>query len=311
MVTVTTDMRPIVHKARRLIIAALLGVTIGAAVTPILVAEGALHIGIRLRPDPHEANAIARGSASAWEPARVTAADGVLLDGWLFTPREPNGSGVILLHGIGDTRSGMAAHASFLLHAGFTVLLPDSRGHGSSGGSVVTYGIRESADIHAWAGWFLQKRPIAHQYGLGQSMGAAILLESLPREPRFRAIVADCPFDTFEDVAWYRLQHASGLGRWAAWPVVQVGFLYTRLIYGVDLRQASPADAVRSTTVPILLIHGTDDVNIPPSQSAALHALNPQSTVLWLVPGARHIGSLARNPQEYIRRVTEWFRSHQ
>jgi alpha-beta hydrolase superfamily lysophospholipase len=303
-------MGPIARKARRLLIAAFIGVTIGGAITPILVSESALHISGRPRAEAAEADAIARGSASTWEPARATAADGVLLDGWLFTPRVPNGSGVIVLHGVGDTRRGMAVHAGFLLRAGFTVLMPDCRGHGSSGGSVITYGIRESADVHAWADWLLRERPIAHLYGLAQSMGAAILIESLPREPRFRALVADCPFDSFEDIAYYRLEHASGLGHWAAWPVVQTGFLYARLVYGLNLREASPAAAIRSTTVPILLIHGTDDTNIPPSQSEALHALNPQSTSLWMVPGAHHVAALSANPQEYVRRVTDWSRSH-
>jgi len=311
MVTVILHMRPIPNKARRLPIAALIGVTIGSLVAPILVAEGALHIQSRPQPDPHEADAIARGSASTWEPARTPAADGVVLDAWLFTPHQPNGSGVLVLHGVGDTRSGMAMHARYLLRAGFTVLLPDARGHGSSGGSVISYGIRESADVHTWADWLLQHRPIGHLYGLGQSMGAAILLESLPREPRFRALVADCPFDSFEDVAYYRLEHASKLGRWASWPVVQTGLLYARIVYGLDLRQASPANAIRTTNVPILLIHGTADDHIPPSESETLHALNPRSTTLWLVPGAEHIASVSTNPREYVRRVTEWFTTHE
>jgi pimeloyl-ACP methyl ester carboxylesterase len=304
-------MRPIPNKARRLLIAALIGVTIGSVVTPILVAEGALRMQSRPLPDYHEANTIARGSASTWESARTSAIDGIALDAWLFTPHEPNGSGVIVLHGVGDTRSGMAMHAVYLLRAGFTVLLPDARGHGSSGGSVISYGIRESADVHTWADWFLQHRPIGHLYGLGQSMGAAVLIESLPREPRFRAMVADCPFDSFEDVAYYRLDQASNLGRWASWPVVQTDFLYARIVYGLNLRQASPANAIRNTTVPILLIHGTADTHIPPSESVALHALNPRSTTLWLVPGAEHIASVGTSPQEYVRRVTEWFTTHE
>jgi len=303
-------MRLFPHKWHRLFLAALIGVTIGSIVTPILVTEGALHIAVRPRPEPNQADAIVRDSASAWETARVTASDGVTLDGWLLTPPAPNGSGVILLHGVGDTRGGMAAHASYLLGAGFTVLMPDARGHGTSGGSVISYGIREAQDIHAWADWFLRKRAIAHLYGLGQSMGAAILLQSIQREPRFRAIVADCPFDSFEDVAYYRLERASRLGRWVSWPVVQTGFLYTRLFYKLDLHQASPKDAIRATTVPILLIHGAADVNIPPSESIALHELNPRSTTLWLVPRAQHIASLRVSPQEYVRRVTDWFRSH-
>ena len=303
-------MRLFPHKPHRLFVAALIGVTIGSIVTPILVAEGALHIAVRPRPAPDQADAIVRDSASAWEPARVTASDGVMLDGWLLTPPAANGSGVILLHGVGNTRGGMATHAAYLLRAGFTVLMPDARGHGSSGGRVISYGIRESADLHTWADWFVRKCAITHLYGLGESMGAAILLQALPVESRFRAVVADCPFDSFEDVACYRLEHASRLGRWASWPVVEIGFLYSRVVYGLDLHRASPADAIRTTAVPILLIHGTADVNIPPSESIALHELNPQSTALWLVPGARHVSSLSTSPQEYVRRVTDWFQSH-
>jgi hypothetical protein len=283
---------------------------LAAAAAPILVAEGALHIPFRPNPESAYADSIARGSAAVWETARVSADDGVVLDGWLFTPRDPNGSGVILLHGVGDTRVGMMTHAEYLLRAGFTVLAPDARGHGASGGRVISYGIREAGDVHTWTNWLLQHRPIAHLYGLGESMGAAILLQSLPREPRFRAIVADCPFDSFEDIAYYRLEHASGLNRWASWPVVQVGFLYARAVYGVNLYKASPADAIRDATTPILLIHGTADVNIPPSHSRSLHAINPRATTLWLVPGATHVSSVSKCPEEYVQRVTAWFTSH-
>jgi uncharacterized protein len=299
-----------VRKARRLLFLIAIGVTLGAAIAPIVLTESALHISGRSQPDSDDARAVAVGSASTWEPAHVVAADGVALEGWLFTPHEPNGSGVILLHGVGADRSQMAQHARFLLRAGFTVLTPDFRGHGSSGGTVISYGVREAGDVHAWAGWLMHGRPIEHLYGLGMSMGAAVLIESLPLEPRFRAVVADCPFDTFEDVAYYRLEHDSGLSRWMAWPVVQEGFLYARLIHGNDLYKASPAAAILSTKKPILLIHGAADTNIPPQESERLHALNPESTTLWLVPGAEHIGSLARSPQEYMRRVIDWFQSH-
>src|SRR5580658_1209454 len=93
----TNDMIP---TARRLLILILMGVTIGALLTPMIVTESALRITGRSRPDPLEAGAIARGSASTWEPARIVVPDGTALEGWLFKPRQPNGSGVILLHGV-------------------------------------------------------------------------------------------------------------------------------------------------------------------------------------------------------------------
>ena len=50
------------------------------------------------------------------------------------TPARPNGAAAIVLHGVGDTRLGVLGQARFLLDAGYTVLTPDSRGHGASGG---------------------------------------------------------------------------------------------------------------------------------------------------------------------------------
>ena len=77
--------------------------------------------------------------------------------------------------------------------------------------------------------------------------------------------------------------------------------------YGINLWEASPADAVRAAKVPVLLIHGMEDAKIPPRHSRELHALNPTMTQLWEVPGANHIASLANAPQQYQRKVTTWF----
>jgi hypothetical protein len=299
-----------VRVARRLVIAGSIGIVIAVALVAIFVAEGAVHGWAPRQPDPADAERVARAASASWQSARVTAADGAPLSAWLFTPQSPNGSAVIVLHGVNDTRHGVLYHAQYLLQAGFTVLAPDSRGHGASGGDLLTYGIREASDIHAWADALFRTDRIGRLYGLGESMGAAVLIESLPREPRFRAVVAECPFATFDDMAYYRLEWVSGLGRWASWPVAQTGFLYVRLRYGVDLEQASPAAAIRATQVPILLIHGTRDVNVPPRESRMLHALNPQATSLWLVPGAVHVSAIGACPEEYVRRVVGWFRSH-
>ena len=141
-------------------------------------------------------------------------------------------------------------------------------------------------------------------------MGASILLESLPKEPRFRAVVAECPFATFEEISYDRLRQISGLPRAPLWPVVKLGFLYTRLRYRVDLRQAAPADALRCAHVPVLLIHGTADENIPFRHSQELHDANPAATRLWAVEGAGHVEALSRNPDFYRRAVIDWFDSH-
>lgn len=283
---------------------------VGVVIGSVVAARNALVIWERPAPDPALADELARETNARWEAARVTAEDGAALDGWVLTPAAPNGAGVIVLHGVGDTRRGMLYHARFLLRAGYTVVTPDARGHGSSGGDYITYGVLESRDVRAWAGWLMSRRGIERLYGLGVSMGAAVLIQSLPVERRFRAVVAESPFATFEEIAYDRLGQASGAGRTLLWPVVNIGFLYARARHGADLHRASPVEAARATAVPILLIHGDRDRNIDVRHSRAILAANPRTTRLRVVPGAEHVQALTMAPTEYIRAVEEWFARH-
>jgi hypothetical protein len=276
----------------------------------VAVAHLATHIYRRPAPDAGRAEKSAQAGQASWADAEIPAADAAMLRAWIFTPRTPNGGAVILLHGVNASRTGVLGHARYLLAAGYTVLTPDSRGHGVSGGDFITYGIKEAADVHAWADWLFRNRPVARLYGMGESMGAGIILESLATEPRLRAVVAQCPFATFEEVAYDRLNSRTGIPEPLLWPVIQLGYIYGRATLGVDLRQASPLEAVRQTHVPVLLIHGMADRNIPYRHSQELHAANPAATTLWLVPGASHFNTLSRDPELYARTVVDWFEGH-
>jgi alpha-beta hydrolase superfamily lysophospholipase len=297
------------QRMKRILIAVATGLVFTAFLVTLLAADNAMHVP-RQSPRSEAADAIGRQTGATWRSIEVTALDGTLLDAWLFVPHQPNDSVVLVLHGVGDTRQGMLGHAQFLLRGGFTVLTPDSRGHGTSGGDLITYGIREASDVRTWTDWLLASQPAHRLYGVGVSMGAAILLQSLPLEPRFRAIVAESPFATFEEVSYDRLNQVSGVPRIGLWPAVRLGFLYVHLRYGVDLRQASPSKAIRTAHVPILLIHGTADENIPLRHSQELHTLNPAATQLWMVRGAEHVQALSKDPALYSQTVVSWFASH-
>jgi hypothetical protein len=62
--------------------------------------------------------------------------------------------------------------------------------------------------------------------------------------------------------------------------------------------------------VPVLLIHGTSDNNIPSYNSKDIQAANPLHASLWLVPGAGHSGAYDVNPQEFGRKISSWFSEH-
>ena len=243
----------------------------------------------------------------------IEAGDHVSLRAWLIQPQRGNGNAVILLHGLGDNRLGMTGYAQLLLAHGYAVLMPDSRAHGESGGDLATYGVIERDDIRRWFEWLDQTAHPTCIYGLGESMGAAQLLQSLAVEPHFCAVVAESSFSSFREIAYDRMGQRFGTGPWLGRtilrPVVEIALLIARVEYHVDLTQASPEDAVARTHVPGLLIHGVEDSNIPLRHSLRLVAHHPELS-LWQVPGADHCGAMSVVPQEFEQWVVSWFGVH-
>jgi dipeptidyl aminopeptidase/acylaminoacyl peptidase len=256
--------------------------------------QATLHVPRRLGQTPPDAITVS-----------IVAADRVNLSAWWTRPAKSNGNCVVVLHGIGDSRIGGFGFAPMFRHEGYSVLVPDSRGHGASGGQFVTYGLLERYDVIAWADW-MRRAGCRKVYGLGESLGASILIEAAAVQPAFSAIVAECPYADLRETAEYRARQMIGK---PAWLVVSSAMLYARWIDGLDLQHVSPLVAIAHTSTPILLIHGLKDVQTPPYNSERLAKANSQDP-LWLVPDAVHTGAAAAEPEEFRTRVLKWFAEH-
>ena len=248
------------------------------------------------------------------EDVEVTANDGVLLRGTFAVPEKQNGSAVILLHGISDNRMGVSGFARLFLANGYRVLLVDSRAQGTSGGAFATYGVLERDDVHRWLDWLEKDQTENCVYGFGESMGAAILLQSLENESRFCAVVAESAFSTFREATYERIGRISGTGRltqYLARPFTEIAYRYFKWRYGPDLDTANPIDTASRSRTPILLIHGQADRNVLPFNSEEILAASHGNTELWRVTGAGHCGAWSSEPQEFQKRVLQWFDAHQ
>jgi dipeptidyl aminopeptidase/acylaminoacyl peptidase len=238
--------------------------------------------------------------------------DGTRLEGWFARPAKANRDVIILFHGVGDNREGMMGLARLFLSRGYAVLMPDSRGHGASRG-VPSYGIREVSDAHQWFDWLIRNDSPQYVFGLGMSMGTAILLQSISIVP-FCAVVAESSFADFRQVAYIRVGQFFHAGSWVGQivfrPAVDLAFLYRWLRYGVRLADASPVVSVVGSRVPVLLIHGLADADIPLEQSEMILSRNPGDITLWRVPNAGHCGAMSVAGREYDERVLGWFESH-
>lgn len=249
---------------------------------------------------------------TAWQTASLRAFDGAPLEGWFVRPPVPNGNCVIVLHGIGDSRQGSAGFAPLFLDRGYSVLLPDSRGHGASGGELVTYGLWEKYDVRDWVYWLRQHHCQAI-YGLGESFGGSVLIQAAALGHDFHAIVAECAFADLQAIAESRVDQMFHLPPLlqspVPWFLVSNSMTFAKYRYGFDLRQVSPIDSMRRTSTPTLLIHGLADSRTPYWHSQALARASAQSN-LWLVPNAEHTQAYSTAPNEYRRRVLQWFDGH-
>ena len=263
--------------------------------------------------EERNAREAAKREGVEFRDVEITVPDGAVLQAWFMRPREANGDAVILLHGVPGNRMGMYEYGKWLVENHYSVLLPDERHHGGSGG-LRTYGIAESDDIHRWVDWIETNEPTRCMYGLGESTGAAELLQSLARESRFCAVVGESANATFHEEEYTRFGRLFHTGPWLCRtvfrPTLDVAFLYIRLRYHLNMEAASPEQAVVGTKTPILLIHGLNDRNIPPYNADWIKAKNPASIAVWKVPGAFHTGAHQAAPEEFERRVLDWFARH-
>lgn len=252
-------------------------------------------------------------SQASIQDVSINAADGALLKAWFVQPPHPNGETVILLHGIADNRLGISGFGDIFLSQGYSVLLPDSREHGDSGGGIATYGILERHDVSRWVQWVRQRDP-GCTYLFGESMGAAIGLQATVVIPSLCAVAVESPYADFREIAYERLGRKTNLGaffwRTAGRPIIEVGMLYTRLRYGIRLSDSSPRQAVMEVKTPTLLIAGTADRNVPMHHAQELYRDCASHCELWIVAGAGHGGAVAVAPVEFRTRVLGWFKGH-
>src|SRR5216684_2641168 len=298
---------------------------LAAAVAGWFVAPAFLHpIRRELTPDLiREADVSFAVTHSQRQDFHVRAPDGAELRGWLVRPPNPNGSWVLLFHGVADNRIGVIGQSEFLLRAGYSVVLMDTRAHGASDGPIATYGWLERNDtraiidtlissevhVHESIQWHGPPPPPFHLFALGESMGAGIALQSAAADPRIEAVVAEASFASLREASYdyAGLQKYPWLGKTlfapGAWMMIYRG----QSLAGFPAAEVSPEKSVASRPFPVLLICDTADTTLPCRHTKIIYAAARGPKQIWIVPGAFHAAALGFQADEFRRRVLGFF----
>ena len=189
--------------------------------------------------------------------------------------------------------------------SGYHILLVEERGHCSSEGHVITFGIRERLDVLDWVQFarerFGQETPIIL---VGISMGAATVLmaSELALPEQVKGIIADCPYTSPREIIRKVCTDMKIPGSAGLWLAQVAARLYGRF----DLSAAASEEAVRHAQVPILLIHGEQDHFVPCEMSRRIKQTAPDKIDLHTFPGAGHGLSFLMDPERYEKIIREF-----
>ncbi len=230
--------------------------------------------------------------------------DGLTLGGW-YVPSH-NGAVIIILPAPGTARDNVLLDASIVARHGYGVLIFDARTCAGPG-IPSTLGFKEVHDV-AGALAFVRAQPDADPQRIGVwgfSAGAAAALLSAAQFEDLRAIIAVGSFDSLR----HGIVSGHGIISGDVFPIQilqELAMLFYRLDTGVDAHQVSPLDHVAKISPhPILLIYGEHEFEQAGAERLFNAAREPKD--LWIVPGAGHGGYFWVAPEEFERRVVNFF----
>jgi alpha-beta hydrolase superfamily lysophospholipase len=237
----------------------------------------------------------------------LRSADGLTLAATYWPGRRPNSPGVLLLHGMFDSRKGLAEKANWLSGQGFAVLAIDFRGHGKSDPATLSFGLYEARDARAAFDWLKTQQQGAPVGVLGISLGGAAALLGpggpLPAESLIlqgvysdirRAVrnrLADhVPYPIcalFEPLLSYQ-----SIVRFGAWP-----------------DQLIPMDALPRFGGPVLVIGGGADRYTPPEETRELFEAAAGPKELVILTDLDHDRTAHVSSDPYRKKISAFFLS--
>lgn len=213
------------------------------------------------------------------------AADGTSLHGWFFQAEGERLGSVLFLHGNAENISTHFANVAWLVKSGIDAFVIDYRGYGRSAGSPDLDGLHQDAaaaldTLIAMPGIMPGRIAV-----FGQSLGGAIALGMVARHPekdRLATLAIEGAFSDFRAIAREKLGDF-----WLTWP------LKGPLGLTIDDRYSPEAAAAEIAPLPLLVIHGQQDVVIPPHHGERLFEAAGEPKAIWRPAEAGHIQALA------------------
>lgn len=239
-----------------------------------------------------------------FEEHNIKAYDGKNLFGRYYF-KDKNAPLIIMFHGYqGSLKRDFCGSLKPLYDMGYNILAIDQRSHGKSDGHSITFGIKERNDCLSWAKYAKENlskdNPI---FLMGVSMGAAtVLMASNMELPKtVKGIIADCPYSTPKDIIKKECKNM-GFNPKIVFPfIVCGGAIFGRL----NIFKYDSLSSVKECDLPILLIHGDNDMFVPHYMSQEIYKVC-KNAKLEIFEGAAHGVCCLKDAERYRNIIADF-----
>lgn len=214
----------------------------------------------------------------------------------------------IVVHGFGQSYKEMQQYCKMFYEKNFNVLAVDNRTHGDSQGTFIGFGWLDRLDLIDWCNYFTNQEAEQKIVLFGLSMGGTAVCcatgEKLPNN--VCAVISDCAFANADrQIDFYMKKHK-------IWLKLVKSHLYSfaKRVHNFDLMKVDATRQVKNSKVPILYIHGADDLFVEPQNMTLLYNATPQNLrECFLVEGADHGMSYPTAGVVYEKKISDFLKS--
>ncbi len=228
----------------------------------------------------------------------------------LFIPADDgmsmSGKIVLVLHQFGSDKDEASKYSDIFTSLGYSVLIPDMRAHGDSGGESSSMGFHEKKDIESVVRWLKDCYGRDVFYGLfGLSDGGCTALMYAASDPSVKFVITDSSFGDIRPL--YKHIFCSRY-KVKSFPLLNFTEMFIKKIAGFSAKDIRPIKFfdVKNQThdFPLMLIHGDSDKKVPPSLSVDLYnAKEVGIKTLYLVPDCGHLEAYDRDSELYTEKI--------
>jgi uncharacterized protein len=235
--------------------------------------------------------------------------DGLQLSAW-FIPVENSTKAIITFHGGNTDRRAFLDSVSAWHEAGFNILMPDYRNHGSSATDEagLSFGLRESRDGIAALQWLIGAQSMTDIGLVGASLGSAAALMTASKSDRVGALVLQ---STGYNFAQLYKNVMPFLPDYFAYNAARMLLWLTGVNFVDALNLNYPLlAAARQITIPVLFVHGSDDKIVKSREAKDLYRTIRSPKEFWLIDGMGHETATNKEPESYPQKIAQFFKQY-